>query len=235
MRPIYRPKGAALEYADLALNIYTGCTNGCDYCYAPGVLRKTRDAFSREAQARQGLIEALEKQLAGGAYRGKTVHLCFTCDPYPANTDTMATNKVISLLKAAGCHVQILTKNPDLSVRDWHMLDEHDWIGTTYSGDDRREGEALGQATRLVYLEIAKKTGFNTWVSCEPVLDPGRVLQLIRTGDYIDLFKIGKLNHEKSCTDWAAFGREAELACEMCGRDYVIKDALRKEMQGGDA
>ena len=31
MKPIYEPKGKAREYADLALNIYTGCPNGCEY------------------------------------------------------------------------------------------------------------------------------------------------------------------------------------------------------------
>jgi len=36
---IYRPKGAALEYAPWACNFVTGCPNDCEYCYCKtGVL-----------------------------------------------------------------------------------------------------------------------------------------------------------------------------------------------------
>lgn len=45
MKPIYKPKGAALEYVGedgYALNIYTGCPHRCNYCYCPQVLHKDR-------------------------------------------------------------------------------------------------------------------------------------------------------------------------------------------------
>lgn len=31
MKPIYKPKGAAAEYGDYAVNIYTGCPHRCYY------------------------------------------------------------------------------------------------------------------------------------------------------------------------------------------------------------
>lgn len=31
MKPIYKPKGAAAEYGDYAVNIYTGCPHRCFY------------------------------------------------------------------------------------------------------------------------------------------------------------------------------------------------------------
>lgn len=232
MKPIYKPTGHAAEYADLALNIYTGCTNGCTYCYAPGVLRKTRSEFTRNVRVRDKLIESLRKQLAGGSYKGKTVHLCFTCDPYPANVDTMATRQVIEELKAAGCHVQILTKNPMLSRRDWDLLDQGDWVGTTFTGRDLEEPNAEDEYGRMIWLIRAKqKAGVRTWVSCEPVLDPEEVEYMVGISAAIDLFKFGKLNHKKSAIDYATFGRRIEDLCQGLDLNYEIKKSLREEME----
>ena len=45
MNTIYKPKGAAAEYGDYAVNIYTGCPHRCYYCFAPNVLHREREAF----------------------------------------------------------------------------------------------------------------------------------------------------------------------------------------------
>lgn len=239
--PIYRPKGKAAEYADYALNIYTGCTNGCTYCYAPRVLRKTRDQFE-DVKVREGLIEGLHKQLESGSYRSKTVHLCFTCDPYPSGIDTAPTREVIKELKAAGCHVQILTKNPNESMRDWDLLDSEDWIGTTITGARQwfiegvsEEPFAEGEHLRLYALEEAKVQGFRTWVSCEPILCPRRIRHLIADANYIDLFKFGKLNYEQDPgIDYGFIGLTIEALCRFYDRNYLIKESLRKEMDKWD-
>lgn len=85
-KPIYEPRGRAREYGELAVNIYTGCNHGCSYCYAPAVLHKEQGAFT-EVQTRPGIVEAVRRQLEREKTTGKTVFLCFTCDPYPADID----------------------------------------------------------------------------------------------------------------------------------------------------
>ena len=52
MKPIYEPRGAAREYGELALNIYTGCPHRCFYCFAPSVLHREREAFHTNVQPR---------------------------------------------------------------------------------------------------------------------------------------------------------------------------------------
>ena len=39
-RPIYAPRTRAREYCDLAVNIYTGCSHGCTYCYARAMAKR---------------------------------------------------------------------------------------------------------------------------------------------------------------------------------------------------
>lgn len=232
--PIYEPRGEAREYAELALNIYEGCPHGCAYCYAPAVLRKTRDQFA-QCHYRAGLIQALDRQLSCGDFSGRTVHLCFSCDPYPKDVDTSPTREVIWLLKEAGCHVQILTKNPHAALLDVDLLDGDDWLGTTVTGagPDIEPG-TRHEIVRLDALSVAKDAGIKTWVSCEPVIDDHAVYRAVIDCDFVDLWRFGKLNHGKPPVDYAAFCNNIELICRRHGRNFVIKQSLRKEM-GGDA
>ena len=234
MKPIYKPKGAAAEYGDYAVNIYTGCPHRCYYCFAPGVLHRDREAFHSCVEPRKDIVTELRRQLEREQITGKLVHLCFTCDPYPTGHDTTATREVIKVLKEYGNYVQILTKGD--GSRDLDLLDGGDWYGVTISCDrpmaDEAEPGAMPPARRMACLESAKYHGINTWVSFEPVLDPEAVLTCIYGyADIIDKVKIGKLNYHPSEIDWAQFGHNAETVCKGMGLDYYIKDSLRAEMK----
>ncbi len=234
-KPIYEPRTRAREYGDLALNIYTGCNHGCIYCYAPKVLRKTREQF-QEVQPREGIIEAVKRQLKREAINGQLIHLCFTCDPYPAEIDTTPTREIIEAIKNSENHVQILTKGGFRAERDFDLLDGGDWFGVTIAGDTERtkanEPNAAGFAERLMTLNRAHNQGVKTWVSFEPVFDPETVYGAIRNARFIDLYKIGKLNYAPSTIDWAAFGTECERLCNYYRRNYYIKEDLRGIMEG---
>ena len=100
MKPIYVPKGKAKEYSDYAINIYTGCPHECYYCFAPSVLRKTKDNFHLNVEPRKNIVEEVKRQIERESITDKLVHLCFTCDPYPVGYDTLPTRDVIKALKA---------------------------------------------------------------------------------------------------------------------------------------
>ena len=226
MKPIYEPKGAAKEYGDLALNIYTGCPHRCFYCFAPNVLRRDREEFHSHIEPRPGIIEATRQQIEREGITGKTIHLCFTCDPYPTGYDSSATREIIKILKESGNHVQILTKGS--GIRDFDLLDQDDWYGITFDGS-RRDDTYLRQE-----LKIAHKKGIKTWISFEPVIDEDRVIGFLRfvtEERVVDKVKIGKLNYHPSKIDWKSFGLRIEKLCQEIGIDYYIKDSLRKEMQ----
>ncbi len=226
MNPIYEPKGKAREYGNLALNIYTGCPHRCFYCYAPLVLKKDKEEFHSIVEPRDGIVEATHRQLERQNITGQTIHLCFTCDPYPTGYNSNPTRWIIRDIKEHGNNVQILTKGN--GSRDFDLLDKNDWFGVTITGGETAEkrhelSEQLIQAKALY--------GISTWVSFEPVIDTDIVLDCLRNGaKVVDKVKIGKLNYHKSDINWHDFGIEAEKICKEQGISYYIKENLRAEM-----
>lgn len=234
MKPIYKPSGKAKEYGEYALNIYTGCSHSCTYCFAPKVLRRDKEVFHSNIQPRTDIIKATARQLEVERITGKTIHLCFTCDAYPTGFENAPTRAIIKLLKNSGNHIQILTKGK--GNRDFDLLNENDWYGITYSCDDNiaktEEPNAILPSERLKYLQEAKERGIKTWVSFEPVLDADAVLECIRKHHRLfDKIKIGKLNYQPSEIDWKEFGCKVETLCKELGVDYYIKESLKTEMR----
>ena len=224
--PIYEPKGRAKEYGDFAMNIYTGCPHRCFYCFAPNVLRKDREKFHTEIEPRPGIIEATKKQIERQKIKGKMIHLCFTCDPYPIGYDSSATREIIKILKETGNHVQILTKGD--GSRDFDLLDRNDRYGITIDGSEVQNSETFARGYGLYK---ANELGIQTWISFEPVLKASVVIEYLKqiAGEGISV-KIGKLNYHPSDIDWKKFGNEAEALCKELGIEYYIKESLRAEM-----
>jgi len=240
MKPIYKPKGKALEYSPdaLALNIYTGCPHSCTYCFAPSVLRKSREEFHSHVEPRKSIIEATAKQIEREGITGKLIHLSFVCDPYPVGYDTTVTREIIKLIKGSGNHVQILTKGSEIAARDHDLLDSNDWFGVTYTGglddvgyQDDCEPYASDNYDRMTTLALAKYCRIKTWVSCEPVIDETGIYNSIKCYDFIDLYRIGKMNYHPSDINWGEFGHKCVELCKKHRRNYYIKDDLRKEME----
>ena len=238
-RPIYPPRTRAYEYCPLAVNIYDSCPHGCTYCYARAMAKRFGRPWGNEVNPRPGIVEAVQKQLVGMRGQGKKIMLCFTCDPYPLGytkagrrINTTATREVIRAIKESGNHVQILTKGHMKDAqRDFDLLDENDKFGVTLTGASwEDEPGAVNVEARIRILRKAAAADIGTWVSCEPVLDPAAVYAAIESLDCVDMFHIGKLNHRKSNIDWHQFGHDVEALCQRLGRNYYIKDDLRREM-----
>ena len=230
MKPIYEPKGAAKEYGDYALNIYTGCPHRCYYCFAPSVLHRQRDVFHNHVEPRKNIVEETRRQIEREGITGKLIHLCFTCDPYPTGYDTTPTREIIKALKESGNNVQILTKGD--GTRDFDLLDSGDWYGVTIDGiGSLYSNSILGRVRNLYY---AHEKGIKTWVSFEPVVNAGNVLKWLKNvAPFVDKVKVGKLNYHPSMIKWAEFGKTFERRCKRYGVECYIKESLRAEMNKG--
>ena len=235
MKAIYEPKGKAREYCSLAVNLYKGCSHGCLYCYAPSATYRTREDFAEKVEPRYGIIDAIKKEAA--SYAGQDVHLCFTCDPYQQIEMTaQLTRRAIKALKVAGCNVVILTKGGQRSIVDFDLLTPSDKYGATLTFTSRAdslkwEPGAADPSERIGALMEAHEKGIQTWASLEPVIDPEQSLELIHmTHQYVDVFKVGKWNHDKRAKeiDWKEFAADAVALLEKLGKKYYIKEDLKK-------
>lgn len=214
-RAIYEPKGRAREYAPLALNLYSGCTYGCAYCYVPGALHMRRpEAFVTDAPKPRKILDDLFHDLAEMQAAGddREVLLCFACDPYHAG-DTRLTRSALELFRQFDRPVNVLTKNPqklldtdkDLFCEDCSLRLR---VGTTLSflSDElhrKWERRAPSPMSRLTALHEIDDIGVDTWISLEPVLHIGQacgVLRRVAWGEWREPpeIKIGPLNHAKA-------------------------------------
>ena len=248
MNIIYEPKGRAREYSPLACNLYMGCTHGCKYCYAPSCMHKKPEEWHEAARARGNDVlrlferdcEKLARERADDENR--RVLFCFLSDPYqPLEKELHLTRQGIGIAARHGIKIDILTKGDDsLIEQDLPlMLESQTHLGITLSfinDVSRREWEPMASSvqSRLRILRKAHGMGIYTWVSMEPVIIPDEAVAVIREAhDYVDFWKVGKLNHNKEVeksVNWLKFREDAIALLESYGSEYYIKEDLRRVM-----
>jgi len=239
MPVIYKPKGRAGEYAGLACNLYTGCTHGCRYCYAPAVLRMHPEAFHERTEPKADILPRLEKEAKKLAAEGckEPVLLCFTTDPYQDFAPGVSiTSEAVDILTGHGLPVHALTKGGSRAAKDFPLLAKAKGsaYACTLTFDNERdslvwEPGAAVPLDRIGALAMAKAYGLHTWVSIEPVIYAPQSLRLIEmAAPHTDLFKVGKWNHSTAAaqTNWPKFRERAVKLLESLGKQYIIKRDL---------
>jgi len=236
MNTIYEPKGRALEYSFLALNLYDGCSHGCGYCYVPKILRRDAAAFATDPKVRPGVISALSRAVVKFANTKKRVLLSFTSDPYqPLEERTETTRQAITILKCHSIPFQILTKGGWLPTRDFELYCPGDTFAVTMTTlnikqAERWEPDAAPPSERIAALVAAHERGIPTWISLEPLLDIPEAVRIMKeTKDFVDHYKLGTLNHASIPLAAAALRDYVEGAIEYLTENkktYYIKHDL---------
>ncbi len=237
MQVIYRPSGRAREFSLLAINHYRGCSHGCTYCWVPEVTHNP-DFYTKQS-AKKDVLLHLRKDALRIAGTDERVLLCFSCDPYQLLNDELnLTREVLKILRANNIPFQVLTKGGMRAVPDFDLYGPYDAFATTLTfldEDMSREmepGAALPE-NRIRAIELARQKGIETWVSLEPVIDAKQSLEIIkRTHEFVDLYKIGKLNHRQSTINWRRFGMKAIALCRRLNTDYYVKNDLAQYLDG---
>jgi len=255
MQVIYEPKGRALEYSPLAVNLYTGCTHGCLYCYGPATLRKKPGEFHSNVQPRKDILKKLESDCKKMEGDPRQILLCFLCDPYqprglfdyrnPSPDSPVVediTREALLILEKYHMNVTVLTKGGMRAGRDFDILARNGWwFGTSLSfvNDDElrlwEPGPSANCFMRCAAIRRAKLMGIKTWVSVEPVLHFSEALDCIsllsgkppELPDIVDHWKIGKINHMPKIEKQINWGLFLQEAEEILkGKSYYIKKDL---------
>ena len=200
-----------VEYGDYTINHVLGCSHGCTYpCYAFMMARR----FGRikdyhdwlEPKLVENTIDLLKKEIPKKQKSIKSVHLCFTTDPfmygYPEVTEMSL--EIIKLLDHYGIKCTALTKGVlphELSKFDR----KHEWGISLVSFDERfrqqYEPFSADYPTRLASMKNLHAMGCKTWVSVEPFPTPNIVNQdlraLLERVSFADRIIFGRLHYNK--------------------------------------
>lgn len=239
MKIIYEPKGAAREYAPLALNIFRGCVHGCRYCYAPGATRKKAERFFRDASMKQEVLSRVEHdaKLLAGTGDEREILISFIGDPYQEpERETQITRRVIEILIHHGLRFTVLTKAGWNAARDFDLMMNYGkcrmGVSLVWQDDEYRrlwEPGAASVSDRRITIMEAKDVGIPTWVSLEPVIDTEQALRVVRSiHSVVDHWAVGKINHLSlsRTPDWPGFRSDITALFERLGASYYIKKSL---------
>jgi len=201
------------EWATSNVNLISGCSNNCKYCYA----KKIAIRFGRKTEETWKNMEINEKAV-NRDYRKRRGRIMFPSshDITPAVLEPCM--KVLEKLISKGNEVLITTKPNLLVIRKICDTFQHacykNWIQfrfTIGSLNDKIlkfwEPRAPSFNERLESLKYAHSKGYKTSISIEPVLDRWQLFSLVRILDpYVtESIWIGTMNYistKISNEDW---------------------------------
>ncbi len=161
---------------DYSFNCYTGCANGCVYCYARFMQRfhPHDEPWGKFVDVKVNAAEVLTRQLR--RLRAGSVFTCSACDGWQAvEKHYKLTRRCCRMLLDAGFHLNVLTKSK-LVLRDLDVFAGRDVrLGVTITTTDQTiarlwEPKASTVSARLRILREAKAAGLETIVMFGPLL-----------------------------------------------------------------
>lgn len=234
-----------VEYGDYTINHVLGCSHGCKYpCYAMMLAKRFGRVKSYEDWCEPKLainaLEIIEKEIPKYKNDIKSVHLCFTTDPFMYGYDeiTKMSLKIIEMFNSNGIKCTALTKGllPD-ELTDFSKDNEYAITLVSLNEEFRREYEPNSAPfkERVESLKSLHNKGLKTWVSMEPYPTPNIITQdlglILNEIKFVDKIIFGRLNYNSMATKFKEhkefYNSLAYSVIEFCKAhniDYHIKD-----------
>jgi DNA repair photolyase len=242
---------SGVEYADYCINHAEGCSHGCIFpCYA--MMMKKRcgviDGYNDWIKPKivSNALELLDKELPRLKDKIKSVHLCFTTDPFMYKQDEICDSslKIIERLNRDDIMCTVLTKGiypKDLiNIKKYKSFNEY---GITLISLDKKFKELFEPGTapyedRVRALKYLHDKGLKTWVSMEPYPTPNLVnqdlLKVLEKIKFVDKIIFGKLNYSVRVTEY----QDNKNFYEKCARtvvDFCQRNKINYHIKYGTA
>jgi len=156
----------------------------------------------------ENALDILDEEIPVLKHKIKSVHLCFTTDPFMKDYGKVAelSLKIIYKLNKAGIRVTTLTKGiyPEVIYNNGFLLSNEYGITIVSLKEDHRakyEPNAFPYEERIDTLRKIHDAGLKTWVSIEPYPTPNIVKQdldvILKKISFVDKIIFGRLNYCK--------------------------------------
>jgi predicted ribosomally synthesized peptide with SipW-like signal peptide len=190
-------------------------------------------------------LELLDKEIPRLRHKIKSVHLCFSTDPFMYEYDEVSQMSMAAIrkLNSAGIKCTVLTKGI-LPVELSSLSKENEYGITVVSLNEdfvkQYEPGAAPITDRIAALRSLSNKGCKTWVSIEPFPTPNIIQQdlnnLLNELSFVDRIIFGQLHYSKSVSAYpdhvAFYNNCANTVIDFCtshGISYHIKKGTQKD------
>ena len=200
-----------VEYGDYTMNHALGCSHGCKYpCYA--FLQKKRfgqvKSYDEWIQPRivANTLELLDEEIPRLKSKVKSVHLCFSTDPFMYGVDEICALSLSAIRKLndAGIKCTVLTKGIlPAELADLSKANEYGISLISLDEDfrERMEPNAAPYSERIHALKRLHDSGCRTWISMEPYPTPNLIEQelskILGAVSFVDKIIFGRTNYSR--------------------------------------
>ncbi len=229
-----------VEYGDYTINHIQGCSHGCKYpCYAYLLKKRFGNVNSYddwlEPAIVENTLELLDKEIPRFKDKIKTLHLCFTTDPFMFGYEDIKalSLEVIKKLNTAGIKCSVLTKGLlPIELADYSRENEYGITLVSLNEKYREliEPGAAPYSLRIASLRTLHDAGFKTWVSIEPYPTPNIVSQditeILNEVSFADKIIFGRTNYSKEISAYKEhrifYNEQSETVISFCKKRNII-------------
>jgi DNA repair photolyase len=190
-------------------------------------------------------LELLDKEIPKFKDKIKSVHLCFTTDPFMYGYQDIKklSLKVVKKLNDNGIKCTVLTKG--VLPAELSALSVKNEYGITLVSLDEAfrkavEPGAASYVERINALKYLHDKGSKTWVSIEPFPTPNIIAQdlsaILSAVSFVDKIIFGRMNYNKKVSEFKGhhdfYGKMAKVVINFCkeyGIDFHIKKGTVKQ------
>ena len=234
-----------VEYGDYTMNHVQGCAHGCLYpCYAYLMKKRFGQVKTYEEWMQPYLVsntlELLDDEIPRLKEKIKSVHLCFSTDPFMYDYDEICSMSINSIIKLNEENIKcnVLTKGVlPKELSGFSKKNEYGITLITLDEEYRRNKEphAAPIEQRIESLKYLHDKGCRTWISIEPYPTPNLIKQdlvdILKEIRFVDKIIFGRTNY---CKEVNAYDQKNEFYneqalkvikfCEEKNIMYHIKD-----------